>query len=385
MSDWKTYQLGDICNDVAMGPFGSNLKIDNFISKGVPVIRGMNLHEGGFNKKNFAFVSEEKANSLKRCLAYPDDLVFTHRGTLGQVAIIPKIGFEKYLVSQSQMRLTVNRDFLNPKYLYYFFKSPLGQKELLKNTSQVGVPAIANPTKSLRQVEITIPDLSTQQEITQILTSIDDKIELNLQMNQTLEAMAKTLFKEWFINFNFPNFDGVLENGLPKRWRTEKLAAVCEIKYGKDHKHLEDGNIPVYGSGGIMRFVNKALYEKESILIPRKGTLTNLFYVSKPFWSVDTMFYTIIKDDAIRKYLFYLLKTLNLASMNVGSAVPSLTKEVLNKINIIIPENSILVEFEKIISSFYCKMEENNCQIEYLTKTRDTTLPKLISGKLKIK
>jgi type I restriction enzyme S subunit len=183
---WETYKLGEICDDVAMGPFGSNLKVDNFIDKGVPVIRGMNLNDGGFTNNSFAFVSEEKANSLKRCLAYPDDLVFTHRGTLGQVAIIPKDGYEKYLVSQSQMRLTVNKRYLSPKYLYYFFKSPLGQKELLKNSSQVGVPAIANPTKSLKEVEIAIPDLKTQDEITSIFTSLDAKIELNLQMNQTL-------------------------------------------------------------------------------------------------------------------------------------------------------------------------------------------------------
>lgn len=113
MSERKTYKLGEISDDISMGPFGSNFKVDNFISEGVPVVRGMNLHEGGFNKKNFAFVSEEKANSLKRCLAYPDDLVFTHRGTLGQVGIIPRIGFEKYLVSQSQMRLSVNKKILN--------------------------------------------------------------------------------------------------------------------------------------------------------------------------------------------------------------------------------------------------------------------------------
>lgn len=97
------------------------------------------------------------------------------------------------------------------------------------------------------------------------------------------------------------------------------------------------------------------------------------------------MFYTIIKDDAIRKYLFYLLKTLNLASMNVGSAVPSLTTEVLNKIDILIPENSTLVEFEKITSTLYFKMEENKIQIQSLTQTRDTLLPKLMSGKIEIK
>ena len=203
-------------------------------------------------------------------------------------------------------------------------------------------------------------------------------------MNQTLEAMAQAIFKEWFVNFNFPGFDGELVDGLPKGWKVEKLANVCTVKYGKDHKHLGDGNIPVYGSGGIMRYAEKALYEKESILIPRKGTLTNLFYVTEPFWSVDTMFYTIISEDCIRKYLFYLLKTLNLASMNVGSAVPSLTTEVLNKIDIVVPEYGLLQEFENLISTFYSKMDVNNQQIKSLTQSRDTLLPKLMSGQLEV-
>lgn len=113
-----------------------------------------------------------------------------------------------------------------------------------------------------------------------------------------------------------------------------------QIKYGKDHKHLSDGSYPLYGSGGIMRYVEKPLYEEESILIPRKGTLTNLFYLNEPFWSVDTMFYSKInKMLVLPRYLFYTLKTCDLASLNVGSAVPSLTTEVLNDVLISIPPN----------------------------------------------
>src|SRR5512139_277886 len=98
---WKLYKLGEIVDDVAMGPFGSNLKVDNFISTGVPVIRGLNLNQGGLNGNDFAFVSEEKAQSLRRSLAFPDDLIFTHRGTIGQVGIIPNNKYPYYLVSQS--------------------------------------------------------------------------------------------------------------------------------------------------------------------------------------------------------------------------------------------------------------------------------------------
>ncbi len=144
-----------------------------------------------------------------------------------------------------------------------------------------------------------------------------------------------------------------------REWNTYKLSELVEIKYGKDHKHLAEGNIPVYGSGGIMRYADAALYDKESILIPRKGTLSNLFYVNIPFWSVDTMFYTKIKEGNNGKYLYYLLKSMDLASMNVGSAVPSLTTEVLNKIEINVPDEDTQVEIASILSSLDDKIELN--------------------------
>lgn len=142
-------------------------------------------------------------------------------------------------------------------------------------------------------------------------------------------------------------------------WKTYKLGEVAEIKYGKDHKLLADGDIPVYGSGGIMRHANKAIYEKESILIPRKGTLSNLFYLDKPFWSVDTMFYTKLNDNTSGKFLYYLLKSLDLASMNVGSAVPSLTTEVLNKVEIRLPDIKTQHSIASILSSLDNKIELN--------------------------
>jgi type I restriction enzyme S subunit len=140
-----------------------------------------------------------------------------------------------------------------------------------------------------------------------------------------------------------------------------KLSDLMEIKYGKDHKHLADGSYPLFGSGGIMRYVEKSIYEEESILIPRKGTLSNLFYVNEPFWSVDTMFWSKIKQDLVLpKYLYYTLKTYNLAELNVGSAVPSLTTEVLNKVLISIPDKNTQTSITEILTSLDDKIELNN-------------------------
>lgn len=137
-----------------------------------------------------------------------------------------------------------------------------------------------------------------------------------------------------------------------------KLADVCEIRYGKDHKHLNDGNIPAYGSGGLMRMVDKSIHDKKSVLIPRKGTLNNLFLVDPPFWTVDTLFWTDIDTDRVTpEFLYYQLKTMDLASKNVGTAVPSLTTALLNELPIFLPElkvqqqiTSPLIAIDKKIS-----------------------------------
>lgn len=367
MSEWKTYKLGEF----------AETRKEQVVSNGIeqPYVGLEHIEQQSLRLNGVGSSNDVVSNKFK---FYSGDVLYGRLRPYFRKVYKPN--FEG--VCSTEIFVIKPKKDIDKDFLFYLVAT-----EEFTNMANSGSSGTHMPRADWKQIEKSewnIPDLATQTQIAQILTSLDDKIELNLQMNQTLEAMAQALFKEWFVNFNFPNFDGELENDLPKGWRIEKLAKVCEVKYGKDHKHLGDGNIPVYGSGGIMRFADKALYEKESILIPRKGTLTNLFYVSKPFWSVDTMFYTIIKDDAIRKYLFYLLKTLNLASMNVGFAVPSLTTEVLNKIDIVIPENSTLVEFEKITSSFYSKMEENKNQIEHLTQTRDTLLPKLMSGKLEL-
>jgi len=144
-------------------------------------------------------------------------------------------------------------------------------------------------------------------------------------------------------------------------WKEYKLSDLMQIKYGKDHKHLADGSYPLYGSGGIMRYVEKPLYEEESILIPRKGTLSNLFYLNEPFWSVDTMFYSQInKELALPKYLYYTLKTFDLASLNVGSAVPSLTTQVLNEVLVSVPDLPTQTAIAEILSSLDDKIELNN-------------------------
>ena len=143
-------------------------------------------------------------------------------------------------------------------------------------------------------------------------------------------------------------------------WKEFKLSDICQIKYGRDHKNLDNGNIPVYGSGGIMRYVDSFIYDKPSVLIPRKGTLSNLFLVSEKFWTVDTLFWTIIDETIVSpEFLYYQLLTKNLVDMNVGSAVPSLTTTLLNELRLKIPSLETQSSISGILSSLDEKIKLN--------------------------
>lgn len=149
----------------------------------------------------------------------------------------------------------------------------------------------------------------------------------------------------------------------------KKLGEVCRIKNGRDYKHLGEGNIPVYGSGGIMRYVDTFVYDKPTVLIPRKGSLHNLFYVDTPFWNVDTIFYTEIDTNQILpKFLYHFLTTQNLENLNMAGGVPSLTQTMLNKLPIPLPPLSVQSRIVEILDKFTALEAELEAELELRKK-----------------
>ena len=151
------------------------------------------------------------------------------------------------------------------------------------------------------------------------------------------------------------------------------------VKYGKDHKHLSNGTIPLYGSGGIMRYVEKFLYNKVSVLIPRKGTLSNVMYVDEPFWSVDTMFYTEIPKPYAAKFIYYFVKSKELAGMDTGSAVPSMSSEIIHSRPLDIPDDETLIALDTCLNPLYEQMKVNNRECAKLEILQEVILARLSS------
>ena len=230
---WTTYRIEDIADKITIGPFGSRMKSDAYVESGVPVIRGTNLTGSKKFSGDWVFISEQLAKQLENCCVSNGDLVFPHRGSIGEVGLVDN-QFHQYMMSSSLMKLRCNPNIADSEFIYYFFKSHQGRYELLKNASQVGTPGIGQPLTSLKNIEIKLPSLGEQRKIAKILSDLDDKIHINNQINQTLESIAQALFKSWFVDF-----DPVRAKIAAKQeGKDAELAAMCAIS-GKSEIELQ--------------------------------------------------------------------------------------------------------------------------------------------------
>jgi type I restriction enzyme, S subunit len=370
MSEWKTIELGEIANIKG----GKRLPKEKQLSEkstNHPYIRTRDLEYNKISISELLFVPDEVFPAIKRYIVEKNDIIISIVGTIGLIAIIPESLHLASLTENCAKIVDIDSSLLNKRFLFYYLISDVGQDEIFKRN--VGSTQPKLPLYNIKTIPIPLPIIQEQKAIAEVLSSLDDKIDLLYRQNKTLEHMAETHFRQWFLE------------EAKADWEDGVLGDLVEVKYGKDHKKLLDGSIPVYGSGGIMRYAEKALFGDESVLIPRKGTLNNVTYINEPFWTVDTMFYTIMKRPNLAKFIYHFVKEKDLASMNVGSAVPSMTTQVLNNMPLQIPFDEDLEKFENTVTPFYQKIKTNKNQINTLEKMRDTLLPKLMSGEVTVK
>ncbi len=382
---------------IAMGPFGSNIKTDNFVPLGVPIIRGGNLNSNKFKDDNFVFLTDEKADELKSANAYPGDIVFTHRGTLGQVGIIPNSAkYKRYVVSQSQMKLRCNPELADPLFVFYFFKSPQGQHALLANTSTTGVPAISSPLTSLRAIRIPLPPLPEQRAIAEILGSLDDKIELNRRMNVTLEEMASTLFKHWFV-----------DNPEAKRWEIGSISNLGNVITGKtpltNNRENYNGHtlfitIPDMRGKIFITETGKTLSEQGvrtqakkslppfSICVSCIATPGLVSITIKPSQTNQQINSLIPKDPHTSYFCYFVLRYLSdeiRSRGSGGSVIVNLNKAQFELLPVAIPPLDKIHNFQKMVDPLFMKHLSNEIESHTLRNLRDTLLPRLMRGEVK--
>ncbi|MCG8337176.1 MAG: restriction endonuclease subunit S [Proteobacteria bacterium] len=407
------------------GPFGSNLSRKHYVNSGVPVIRGVNLPDGErFSFKDFVWVTEEKADQLKQNTAYPGDIIFTQRGTLGQVGVIPKDSpYRRYVISQSQMKLSVNEKKADIIYVYYLFSSTK-YKSLIKNLSITsGVPHIN--LGILKNIEIPLPPLEIQKRIAKTLSIYDDLIEINRRRIQLLEESARLLYKEWFVHLRFPGHEHTkITKGIPEGWEEATLGDFISIKHGyafkgeffDDNKSsrilMTPGNFDI---GGGIKLEKFKYYSDEGPLeadyvLKEDDLVVTMTDLSK---TSDTLGYSAlipsfngkeflhnqrigrvfpIESRYFPKYfLYHFLQDHRYKSFVVGSASGTSVKHTSPKKILSYKTNLPRFETSNIIKQFddfafktFSSIKNLIQQNQKLTQARDLLLPRLMNGEITI-
>lgn len=420
---WRLGRLELLASDAPYsfvgGPFGSKLTSRDYVEAGVPVIRGSNMNNGRYvDLSEFAYVSESKVRAdLSSNLAKPLDLVFTQRGTLGQVAIIPKQGVsDRYVVSQSQMKLTVDATKADRLFLYYFFSSRETKERLASYASSSGVPHI-NLTV-LRNFEVPVPPLAQQRHIVSILCAYDDLVENNRRRIQLLEQSARLLYREWFVHFRFPGHERVnIKNGVPQGWSVSTLGQVCldddGIQTGPFGSQLHQSDyseqgIPVVmprelagnkiAIDGIARVpeeiaqrLRRHLLRIGDTIYGRRGDIGRRAYIGKreAGWLCGTGCLRL-RPDPSRIHPRYFFDALGssrtegtIIARAQGATMPNLNATIMRSVEMLVPSLSVQTAYVEHINPLDEQISALGAQNEKLTKARDLLLPRLMSGELK--
>ncbi|HJH87121.1 MAG TPA: restriction endonuclease subunit S [Clostridiales bacterium] len=385
---YETYRIADLIDEIAMGPFGSNIKVSCFVDSGVPVLNGSNLEGFSLSEKTFRYVTREKADSLNKANAHRGDIVITHRGTLGQIVFIPQDSkYDRYVISQSQFRVRCN-DKVLPEYLVYYFHTPIGQHKLLSNASQVGVPALARPSSTFQQIEVVLPELSIQKRVVEIISTIQKKIVNNQELNDNLADLLQTIYQERFGNDILAVNQGVLSD-------------ICS--YSRDKVAVSELNVRTYFSTENMLSGKAGSTEATSLPTTSQTTACHkgdtLISNIRPYFkkivycedkcgcSTDVLCFTP-SQPCYSAYLFSTLYADKFFAFMVagskGTKMPRGDKQQIMTYPVVLPSEEELAGFNTIASPLLEQIYSNRAENKRLSILRDTLLPKLMSGEIDV-
>ena len=430
-AEWPVATIGELSSHddgaIAIGPFGSSMKADTYTQTGVPVVRGNNLtgRPGFFG--DFVFVSEATASRFVRCLAKPGDLVFPHRGAIGKVGLVVKQGFDHWMLSTSMMKLRPDPKKLNSSFAFYFFRSPLGRHQLLKNASQVGTPGIGQPLASLRACELALPPLDDQLTIAGVLGPLDEKIEQNRRTARALERLARAIFRAWFVDFepvkakaagaaSFPSMPQPVFDALPTRfvdseigpvpegWEVKPIATIASFLNG-----LALQKYPPRGDGEDLRVIKIAELRKGlaegaawangdvaeqyvigdgDLLFSWSGTLEAEFWFGGKGVLNQHLFK--VTSSRFQRWFCFLwirqhLPWFRAIASSKATTMGHIKRGHLQETPVVVPPNEVLHEANEVIGSIYDLFGQLMIESRKLAAMRDVLLPKLLSGEARVR
>jgi type I restriction enzyme, S subunit len=403
---WETYDLGDLLGKKGYirGPFGSALRRPEMKKEGIPVYEQQHAI---YNSREFRYyIDEEKFKELSRFQVQTNDLIISCSGTLGKISIIEATD-PKGIISQALLLLRPDTNLVKPKYLQFYFSTSYGFNQLVQ-ASYGSVQQNIASRKTVESIKLELPPLECQEEIASILSSLDDKIELNLQMNKTLETIAQAIFKEWFVDFRFPGFNGVTFEGLPIHWKEGVISDIYKTTSGGTPSRAredfyKDGTIRWVKSkelNGSFIFDTEEMITEEALrkssakIIPEHSVLVAMYGATVGEHAILSKEATCnqaicaIKPNCSYPYTYILLhlrmRMNSIIDQSSGSAQQNISQELIQRQKIIIPPPDIVKKFHEIVSPLFAMVENNVLANITLRQIRDAILPKLMTGQIKV-
>lgn len=405
---------------MATGPFGSSISAKYFVDSGVPVIRGSNLSPDTSTRlieDGLVFITAEKAGEFDRSTARRGDLIFTCWGTINQVGLIDsRATFDRYVVSNKQMKLTVDPMKADPRFIYYVFSGPDKQTEILDNGIGSSVPGFN--LGQLKRHEILLPSLIEQRAIADFLESLDDRIALLRETNATLEAIAQALFNSWFVDFDpvrakrdgrapdgmdeataalFPDsFEDSELGEVPRGWSYCSLKEVTRIfdsirvPLSGAEREKRRGEYPYYGAAALMDHVDDYLFDGVYLLTGEDGSVADVDglpitqYVWGKFWVNNHAHVLQGANGVSTEHLMLALKQTNIQPYITGAVQAKLSQSNMWRIQFMRSTPEVAAAFSDCIAPLFASFRHNADQAQTLSTLRDTLLPRLISGQLRL-
>ncbi|MFD7703284.1 restriction endonuclease subunit S [Streptomyces caelestis] len=400
MADWEFVTFGQLSSldksSFSMGPFGSKITKENYVRSGVPVIRGVNLARGVFVDDEFVFVTDEKADEILSANVKPGDLIFTHRGTIGQVSMVPRRPKHgRYVIGSSQVKTRLDEQVAVPEFYYYWFQSPQGQNSILAHASTVGVPGIATPLTSIRSLQVPLPSMGEQKAVAGVLGALDDKIAVNERIASTSRELGLALFSQAVsldagMEVDVEGVSCALTRGVAPKYSESPDDLVV-----LNQKCIRGGRVSLSLSRRTQREKVKApkLLAKNDVLVNSTGVGT-LGRVAR--WTADDAatvdsHITIVRFDEAQVDPvcagFAMLRAQpEIEAMGEGSTGQTeLRRAQLGGLAIALPSKERQRELRPRLDSLEARADQALDESKALATLRDTLLPQLMSGRLRIK
>ncbi|MFZ3138290.1 MAG: restriction endonuclease subunit S [Thermodesulfovibrionales bacterium] len=365
MGEWKETYLGEIAEVI-----DSLHRTPIYSEKGYPMVRVTDIKPGYLNLENTLTVDESTfIDFSQKRLPRRGDIVFSRVGSYGVSSLVNSD--EPFCLGQNTTFIVAKE---NPFFLYYFLNTPNAKSQIDGLVAGSTQPTIS--LQSIKEIVVPFPPRSEQDAIVAILSSLDDKIDLLHRQNKTLEALAETLFRQWFV-----------EDEAEDGWEIGTVKDFFTLQRGFDlpAQHRTDGKYPIISASGVNGYHHECKVQAPGVTTGRSGLLGQVYYIMDDFWPLNTSLFIVEYKLAKPLFAYFFLKTLDLEGLNGGSAVPTLNRNDVHSLETTLPPLELIDRFESLTLPMFRKIKENRNQIQTLTGLRDSLLPKLMSGEVRVK